>query len=237
MPTKPQLGVVLPVYNEAASIRRVIDEWYRELERTVGDFVILAINDGSKDATPEILGELRDEFGERLEVISRENRGHGQTCMQGYRIAAERGIPYILQIDSDGQSNPAHLAAFWERRGEFDVIYGKRKRFDGSMRIFASATLKALLLLLQGVDCTDANVPYRLMDTKACKHEFKRIPPEISLANIALAVILRRNPSIRHGKVPITFPARYGGEPSVPLRLFAAKGLRLFLQLSKLSAS
>ena len=88
-----QLLVVMPVFNEQDSIRKVVVEWFNALEAATPDFAILAINDGSKDATLQTLGTLQSELGDRLEIISRENRGHGQSCIQGYRVALERRIP------------------------------------------------------------------------------------------------------------------------------------------------
>ena len=229
-----EILIVMPVFNEQASLRKVVTEWFSELERCVEKFVLLAIDDGSTDETLENLKALQGELGARLEWISRENRGHGQTCIQGYRIALERKIPYIFQIDSDGQSDPQYFHYFWERREQFDVIYGKRTRQDGFRRVVASLILRYALRVLAKVDCVDANVPYRLMDTVACGEAIRRIPSEINLANIALAVCLKRDPKIRHGYIPIGFPPRHGGEASVPFSKFAVKASELFRQLKEM---
>ncbi|MDP3851654.1 MAG: glycosyltransferase family 2 protein [Luteolibacter sp.] len=223
----------MPVFNEQASVPTVIDEWFSVLDREVGNFTLLAINDGSTDDTGAILQSMASELGTRLQIINRPNRGHGQSCIEGYRIAVEQNIPFLLQIDSDGQSDPRYFARFWELRHQFDVTYGKRTRQDGFRRILASTVLRSLLRLLAGVDCVDANVPYRLMNASACAEGIHRVPSDVFLANIALAVILRKNPAIRHGQVPIGFPPRHGGEPSVPFLKFAAKGIELFSQLKK----
>lgn len=234
MSSTPQLLVVMPVFNEQASIEKVIRDWFAELDERVGDFRLLAIDDGSVDATLEKLRMLSDELGSRLEIRSRPNRGHGQTCLEGYRIAAEQGVPHILQIDSDGQCDPAFFEAFWEIREPYDVIYGKRRREDGLRRIAASIVLRWLLRMTQGVNCADPNVPYRLMRTAVCAPIAARIPEHFFLANVALAVLLRRTGNIRHGEVPIRFRERSGGEPSVPLSRFASRAIELVLQLRQL---
>jgi len=230
----PQLLVALPVYNESDSIRHVIDTWTTMLDATVGDYVILAINDGSTDDSGTILDSLQSAHGDRLEVRSRSNRGHGQSCLEAYLVASERAIPYILQIDSDGQSDPIYLACFWELRDDYAVIYGKRRRLDGLLRSGASLVLRHLLRVLEGVDCVDANVPYRLMNTLACQDAFHAIPPAISLVNVALSVLLKRNHKLRHGVIRIDFPPRYGGKPSVSLAKFVPKGCELFAHLREL---
>ena len=226
--------MVLPIYNEQVSLPQVVRDWFSTLDRHAPRFVLLAIDDGSTDNSKEILDSLAKEYGKRLEVISRPNRGHGQTCIEGYRVALDRGIPYILQIDSDGQSDPRYFPEFWKARDQYDVIYGKRARGDGKRRIFASVVLRLLLRLIENVDCVDANVPYRLMNSSACAAKIRALPAEVFLANVALAVLLRKDPMLRHGDVPINFPPRLGGEASVPFSKFAMKGIQLFAQLKKI---
>lgn len=221
----------MPVYNEQTSISKVVRDWFATLDSTVTDFTLLAINDGSTDQTESILKSMRSQLGPRFEVISRPNRGHGQTCIQGYKIALERKARFILQIDSDGQSDPSYFQEFWHKKDQFDVVYGKRSRQDGVRRILASAVLRSLLRLLAKVDCVDANVPYRLMCASTCATAIQAVRSEVFLANVALAVSLRRDTAIRHTQVPIKFPPRQGGEPSVPFMKFAAKGIELFKQL------
>lgn len=233
VPPNSELIVIMPVYNEEASVESVVKEWMTELQSYIGHFTLLAIDDGSTDNTAKILRNLQIEYDENLEVISRSNRGHGQTCIQGYRVAMERNIPFILQIDSDGQSDPKHFQTFWDARSDFDVIYGKRRRTDGYKRVLASYILQKALRWFAKVDCVDANVPYRLMNTKASFSAIRMIPSTIDLANIALAVCLKKDPKIRHGCIDIGFPPRRGGEPSVPFRKFASKAMELFGQMKR----
>jgi hypothetical protein len=61
-----------------------------------------------------------------------------------------------------------------------------------------------------------------------------RIPTDFFLANIALAVLLRREKSWRHGSIPIRFRERYGGEPSVGLGKFGEKAQELISQLKRI---
>lgn len=233
----PELILIMPVYNEQASVRKVIMEWFQEIENWTEEFVFLAIDDGSRDDTLKILKRLQEQLGPRLEILSRENRGHGQTCLQGYRIAHERKIPFVFQLDSDGQCDPQYFFRFWRSRDKYDVIYGKRtKRDDGWRRVLASVVLRFSLLLWCGTNCVDANVPYRLMRTEAIQEDLAKIGTDFHLANIALAVLLKKNRNIRHGVVPIHFRERYGGEPSVPITKFGEKAFELKRQLKRISA-
>ena len=52
---KPELMLVMPVFNEQASVRKVVIEWFQEIENWTENFVLLAINDGSTDETSSVL--------------------------------------------------------------------------------------------------------------------------------------------------------------------------------------
>ena len=232
----PELIVVMPVHNERASVRKVVSEWTQELENWTERFTLLAIDDGSTDETPDLLRRLQAQLPPgRLEIVTqRPNRGHGQSCLAGYRLAVARGVPWIFQIDSDGQCDPQYFFRFWRERERYDVLYGRRgsRRDDGFRRTFASFVVRMFLLGLFRVNCVDANVPYRLMRTAAVAPFLPRVPREFSLANIGLAVLLRKHRhAVRHGAVPIHFRARYGGEPSVGLGKFGVKAGELYRQL------
>lgn len=225
----------MPVYNEQASVRKVAMEWFQEVENWTEHFTFLAINDGSCDKTGEVLERVQQQLGERFEIRTNENKGHGKSCQEGYRAAIDRGIPWILQIDSDGQCDPQYFFRFWRMRNNFDIIYGVRtRRDDGWRRVLASWILRATLLAAARVWCEDANVPYRLMRTEILGDKLDRIPADFFLSNVALAVLLKRDGCVRHGRIPIRFRERYGGEPSVRLGKFGEKAFELIHQLRNL---
>lgn len=233
----PELIVVMPVFNERASVRKVVIEFFAEIQNWTEDFVFLALDDGSTDETPRVLQRLRDQLGERFEVARHANRGHGQTCLAGYRVALARGIPHVLQIDSDGQCDPQYFFRFWRLRDQADAIYGLRtRREDGARRLLASMVVRLLLLGAFRVVCLDANVPYRLLHTEKLRGCLDRIPADFSLANIGLAILLRQDPACRHAYVPIHFRQRYGGEPSVGLSRFGQKAVELHRHIKQMLA-
>ena len=71
----------MPAFNEEASLGHVVREWLEAIALETQSFVLLVINDGSTDATKEILAKLEPEFRPRLEVVHQNNLGHGQTCL------------------------------------------------------------------------------------------------------------------------------------------------------------
>lgn len=233
-PERPELMVVMPAFNEEGAVRRVVREWFRELDDWTERFVFLAIDDGSRDGTAAVLRGLSAELGPRLELVSRPNRGHGQSCLEGYRAACTRQVPWVLQIDSDGQCDPWYFHRFWRMRHDHDVIYGRRvARDDGFRRVVASQVLWLTLLACVGTRCVDANVPYRLMRTARLGPLVDAIPADFGLANVALAALLRWE-GWSQGVVPIRFRDRYAGTPSVRLGSFGGKAVQLVRQIRTL---
>jgi dolichol-phosphate mannosyltransferase len=230
-----ELIVVIPVFNEQQCVESVLRDWTVALDSSGIDYGVLVHNDGSTDSTLDVIQKhLAGHGAGRVEVISHANRGHGQTCLAGYRIACQRGIPWVFQIDSDGQCDPAYFPTVWAKRADYDVVYGHRAtRRDGWKRILASTLVRLVVRVSSGIDCTDANVPYRLMRTEKLLALVESIPPNFDLANIALAVQIKRA-GWRECAIPIVFRARTGGEPSVPLLRFASKAIELAAELRHL---
>src|SRR5262245_517729 len=115
----------MPVYNEQESIRQVVHEWVDSLDRVVENYKLLILDEGSKDKTSQALNRIAGEFSS-VEVIHKENSGHGQTCIQGYREAVARGAEWVFQIDSDGQCDPRYFAILWNLRNVHPVVFGRR---------------------------------------------------------------------------------------------------------------
>lgn len=230
----PDLALVMPAYNEAASLERVIREWWHELEHHTCSFIFIVIDDGSLDETPLVLSQLRSELGDRLISIRQKNRGHGQACLVGYRCAVGAAARYTLQIDSDGQCDPHYFRFLWILRNSSPLVYGNRiRRDDGAIRLLASAVLRIGVFIVTGALCPDPNVPYRLLETRVLATYLDRIPPDFVLANVALAVLLERD-DVPTSTVPIRFRRRYGGNPSLRLRAFGAVGFKTLGQLRRL---
>jgi dolichol-phosphate mannosyltransferase len=235
VPTK--LLVVVPVFNEERCIENVLREWQRAISEIEPNYCFLLLDDGSTDRTRALIEEWASRQNDgTCRIISHANRGHGQTCLEGYRVACDLCAEWVLQIDSDGQCDPKFLAELWANRPTYDVVYGQRvKRQDGWKRILASTLVRMVVRFSSGIDCTDANVPYRLMRTEKLLPLVESIPSNFDLANIALAVQIKRA-GWRECAVPIVFLARTGGEPSVPISRFAVKAVELYRQLKSLSA-
>jgi dolichol-phosphate mannosyltransferase len=232
----PELATVMPIYNEAANIASVLCEWFVALDKVTPNFVLYAINDGSKDRTGIVLNSLSCEFGPRLCVVNKKNSGHGRSCREGYELALAKGAEWILQIDSDGQCDPAFFKTLYDERAAYDCVFGyRRTRDDGFGRLIISYCYRVLLWLLTGTYLKDANVPYRLIRARTLQRALRRIPSDFDLQNIALTVALKREPELRWNHLPIHFRARQGGENSINYRKIAKMGLHFLRDFRRIT--
>jgi dolichol-phosphate mannosyltransferase len=232
MNPSPDLLIVMPIYNEEANIISVISEWLPVLNLLKIQYALLAINDGSRDSTLSILQALAKEHPNKIIVIDKTNSGHGRSCRCGYELALEHSAQWVLQIDSDGQCDPAYLPTYWSEREGADCIFGFRAtRGDGLLRKVISQSCGLLASLISGVDVRDANVPYRMMRNTALAQALPKIPADFDMQNIALTVALKRDKSLRWKHIPIHFRDRQGGVNSINIWKIAKMGWTMLREL------
>jgi len=231
----PGLAVVMPVYNEATNIAAVLEEWFSHLRIICPNFVLFAVNDGSKDETVKILPSLLDKFGPRLRVVNKTNSGHGLTCREGYDLALAEGVEWIFQIDSDGQCDPVFFNTLYSNRAECDCVFGyRRTRDDGLGRVIVSCCCRLLLWLVTGTYLTDPNVPYRLMRANALRKALRQVPADFELQNIGLTFALKQQ-QLAWKYFPIHFRARRGGKNSINYRKIAKMGINLLRDFRRIT--
>jgi glycosyltransferase involved in cell wall biosynthesis len=232
-----ELIAVMPVYNEEANIAAVITEWLQAFAREQINARLLAVNDGSRDDTLSILRKLQTQFPDQLLILDKPNSGHGRSCRVGYEAALQKEAPWILQIDSDGQCDPAFFPLFWAKRNQADCIFGIRvTRDDGIVRKLVSRTASVLTSIMTGQNLKDANVPYRLVKRAALKKALPSVPKDFDIQNIALTLALKRDSTLRWNYVPIRFRARQGGTNSINLLKIAQMGLRMLRQINRVGS-
>lgn len=111
--------VVIPTYNNAGTLRDVVSGVLNYSSD------VIVVNDGSTDATREIL----ESFGDQISVVDYvQNKGKGTALKRGFRKAMELGYEYAITIDSDGQHYPEDLPAFVKAIAEHHgaLIVGER---------------------------------------------------------------------------------------------------------------
>ncbi len=116
----PLVTIVIPVYNEAASILAVV----QSVQNLPVDKQIIVVDDGSNDGTTELVYSLRDIPGIEV-VLHPANRGKGAALQSGF--ARARGTIVIVQ-DADHEYDPIDILKVIApiQHGAADVVYGSR---------------------------------------------------------------------------------------------------------------
>jgi glycosyltransferase involved in cell wall biosynthesis len=122
-----KLTVVLPTYNEAENLNRMVDTL---LALAVpGDLSILVVDDNSPDGTGQMADELAARMPGKLSVLHRAGKlGLGTAYIEGFHRALEQGADYVLQMDCDFSHDPKYIPQMIEQmeRCNCDIVIGSR---------------------------------------------------------------------------------------------------------------
>lgn len=158
--------VVIPAYNEEASLSATV----RELrEKAPGvDFVV--VNDGSADRTAEI---CRAQGVPLLDLPT--NLGLTGAFQTGMRYAWERGYDAAMQLDADGQHDPAFILPMMEEmeREGLDLLLGSRfagRKRPRSLRMAGNALIEGAIRITTGRKITDPTCGMRLYGRRVMRH-------------------------------------------------------------------
>ncbi len=206
------LALVMPVYNEEACIVRVVESWRAVLSHLGMDFRMIVLNDGSSDGTQDALAAFAGD--ERIEVINKENSGHGPTILMGYYRAVELA-DWVFQCDSDDEMKAEHFPDLWEKRETYDALFGVREgRRQNLARKFISVCSRLTVGLLFGKGVTDVNTPYRLIRANLLKQILAYIPYDTFAPNVVISGTLAKA-GVRIYEQPVPHELRKTGSVSI----------------------
>lgn len=212
---QPRIAVIIPAYNEAASIAETIAD-AASLARAKE---LIVVNDGSRDATSTIARAT----GRATVLDLPVNLGIGGAVQTGFRFAARAGHQLAVQFDGDGQ----HVAAEIERlvapilAEQADVVIGsrfaERGAAPGTFRSTRSRRLGIRLLalanwLLVGRWVRDSTSGFRAYNRAAVAFLAERYPADYPEPEAL--VLLGRN-GFRLLEVPVVMRERQGGRSSI----------------------
>ncbi len=223
--------LVIPTYNEAGNIERLL----REILAQGLGLDVLVIDDNSPDGTGAILDRLAGELS--LRVIHREGKlGIGSAHERGFDDAREHGYTHVLTMDADFAHDPSYLRDVLAHAGQADVVIGSRYIPGGGLRgwslirlvITHTAHWCTTHLLGLPYDCTGGFRLYHLAVFE--RFDYHEIRSDGYAFLVEMLYHLRRAGCSIH-EVPITITSRHSGTSKIS-RVEILNAVKTLLRLS-----
>ena len=114
--------VVIPTYNEADNIKRIIEEVLKQGDQ----FSVLVVDDASPDGTANLVKEMQKNE-QRIALLERSGKlGLGTAYVAGFKYALQHQYDYVFEMDADFSHDPAELKNFLKLFDDYDLIIGSR---------------------------------------------------------------------------------------------------------------
>lgn len=201
--------VVVPAWNEEASVGRVV----REVAATNPGVDVLVVDDGSADATAAVAKAA----GAKVAQLP-FNLGVGGAMRAGYRFALRHDYDAVVQIDADGQHDPRYIGRVLAGLDEANVVIGARFAGEGDyvvrgLRRVAMRMLAGVVSRLAQQRLTDVTSGFRAVDRHAMRVFATHYPAEYLGDTVeSLVIALRLN--CRVAQTPVRMRPRETGRPT-----------------------
>jgi glycosyltransferase involved in cell wall biosynthesis len=160
IPIPGTLSLVLPAYNEAENIEIVVRQALEVLPRFTSGFEIIVVNDGSRDATPEIIDRLEAGDARVRAVHHTVNKGYGDAVKSGFAAST---LDYVMFMDADRQFHIEDIRLLSPFVPLFDVVAGFRmERNDPIIRRINAEIFNLAVRVLFGVHLRDLDCAFKI---------------------------------------------------------------------------
>lgn len=201
--------VVVPAWNEAAALPATL----AEIAQRAPAADVLVVDDGSTDDTAGIARAC----GVPVLVLP-FNLGVGGAVRAGYRYAERSGYGAVVQVDADGQHDPADVERLVAGLGEANVVVGARFADRGtyeasSARRLAMTVLARTISTIARHRLTDTTSGFKAVDRRALAFYAANFPAEY-LGDTVEALVMGARAGLVIRQVPVEMRQRRAGVPS-----------------------
>lgn len=206
-----RLLVVIPAWNEEETLPAVV----AELRAAVPDADVVVVNDGSTDRTSDVARAAG-----ALVIDLPINLGVGGAMRCGYTYALRHGYDATVQLDADGQHDPADVPRLLEALAaeEADVVIGARFAGVGEYeargpRLWSMRLLARVLSRVAGTRLTDTTSGFKASGPRAIRLFASNYPAEY-LGDTVESLVIASRVGLRIRQVGVAMRPRAGGTPS-----------------------
>lgn len=200
---------VLPAWNEEHCVGASV----RELRDTCPDIDVLVVDDGSADSTAR-------EAARAGALVCRlpYNLGVGGAMRTGFRYAMAHDYDVVVQVDADGQHDPAYLPTLVKALDNADVVIGARFAGEGSYaargpRRWAMLMLALVISRLAHAHLTDVTSGFRASNARAIRIFATHYPAEY-LGDTVESLVIALRVGLTVSQEPVSMRVRSGGTAS-----------------------
>ena len=204
--------IIIPAYNEEKNIETVV----KNLETNFPEYDYVVINDCSTDSTLQILEKNHFNY-----VSLPHNLGIGGAVQTGYMYARDYGYDIAIQLDGDGQHDPAYIKDIILpiENGEAEYVIGSRfiehEGFQSSStRRMGINILSGWIKMLCGKKVFDVTSGFRAVNRSCILHFASDYPQDYPEPKAIIDAVLH---GVRITEVPVVMKERLGGESSITL--------------------
>ena len=199
----------MPAFNEEGAVGDVV----REVLEQVPNASCLVVDDGSSDATSSAAAQAG-----AIVLTLPFNLGVGGAMRAGFRYALDNGFDNVVQVDSDGQHDPANVPALLAALDDADVVLGARFAGEGDYvvhgpRRWAMKTLSTILSCTCRTKLTDTTSGFRASGPRAVRLFAQHYPAEY-LGDTIESLVIASRAGLRITQIPVAMRARIAGAPS-----------------------
>lgn len=204
-----QTLIVLPAFNEQEAIGATLDEIAAKLPGAQ----CLVVNDGSRDATATEAAA----HGAAVATLP-FNMGVGAAMRFGFRYAEAMGFRNVIQLDSDGQHDPAYVPELLSGLQTHDLVIGARFAGEGDYAVsgprkWAMQLLSAVISASAHTKLTDTTSGFRATGPRALALYAEDYPAEY-LGDTVESLVTGIKSGLSVTQIPVAMRPRAGGQPS-----------------------
>ena len=207
-----RVSIVIPVYNQAVNITKVLERIRNVLDSAFIDYEIVVVDDGSTDLTYEVLEKERHSHTDTKVISYKPNRGKGFAVRTG--VLQTRGS-IVLFTDGDLDITPDSIKEYLIQLATCDLVIASKRHPKSTVkaplsRVFLSRAFNLLVRLLTGIKVKDTQAGMKAGDGEIMRKIFKamlvkRYAFDVELLTIANLMLLR----IAELPVEITIDKRF----------------------------
>lgn len=204
---------MIPTYNEATNISRLIDE----ILNCGIDIEVLVVDDMSPDGTYKIVEEIAKTNPKVHLLLRKENRGRGYAGKDGFKKALELGAKHIVEMDGDGSHSPQYIPGFRETINSCDIVIGSRYIKGGKdeertlLRQVVSNLSRKYLSFFLGVKIQDPTSGFRMFKREALETFVDKLQASDPFIVSEVLYHIKKN-DLTVKEYPIEFLSRLSGE-------------------------